>query len=442
MASPVLKYLLRRFNVSLNNGKVEDKYGAQRQKFLIFAVENRLYDVFFELSKDSGVWNHETLEEIIDNDIHDSFYFDCYNDYVYDNPATRDYMLKKMTALQTGGFNILMATPGGAGLTYSELSAWVAVCIHRKAPEAHYAPYLSQLPKHFLDIVQAYVYKYSLITFDEIERNYYHSFIDSLLNKYFGTSIFQENSIEFAKLLNDIRFGNVYESVYTERILSLDNVYRKHISMLIMAASKSNNKALVKQLLTHPEFSKRSLKSMVERKSPHSFKVYFDIIEGEPLRDMNSNVNYANPKLILAVCWNKFKLIRTITTQFGAKFEIQSPSAYTELGFASKYEIVLDPENQYFHVHLLIEKMFNDAANAGAQELTKLITEHCNEQIIARNEILDSDFRVSYEVIQLLLEHQELIQLLANRFVTLTCDDKRINQTEIATFRHVINPFE
>ena len=40
---------------------------------------------------------------------------------------------------------------------------------------------------------------------------------------------------------------------------------------------------------------------MVERKSPHSFKVYFDIIEGEPLRDMNSNVNYANPKLILAV---------------------------------------------------------------------------------------------------------------------------------------------
>ena len=82
------------------------------------------------MSKDSGVWNDETLEEIIDNDIHDGFYFDCYNDYVYDNPATRDYMLKKMESLQT--VNIRMATPGGAGLTYNELSAWVAVCIHRK----------------------------------------------------------------------------------------------------------------------------------------------------------------------------------------------------------------------------------------------------------------------------------------------------------------------
>ena len=45
IGQPVLKYLIRRFNVRLNNGKVEDKYGAQRQNFLIFAVENRLYDV-------------------------------------------------------------------------------------------------------------------------------------------------------------------------------------------------------------------------------------------------------------------------------------------------------------------------------------------------------------------------------------------------------------
>ena len=46
--------------------------------------------------------------------------------------------------------------------------------------------------------------------------------------------------------------------------------------------------------------------------------------------------------------------------------------------------------------------MFNDAANAGAQELIKLITEHCNEQNIPRNEIIDSNFKVSYEVIRML----------------------------------------
>ena len=53
-----------------------------------------------------------------------------------------------------------------------------------------------------------------------------------------------------------------------------------------------------------------------------------------------------------------------------------------------------------------------------------------------------SNFEVSYEVIQILLEHQELIGTLANRSVKLYCFDERINPEEIANFNHVINPNE
>ena len=49
-----------------------------------------------------------------------------------------------------------------------------------------------------------------------------------------------------------------------------------------MAASKANNKLLVKQLTENSAFSMRDLFRMVEHKNPHSFKVYFDMIESEP----------------------------------------------------------------------------------------------------------------------------------------------------------------
>ena len=84
--------------------------------------------------------------------------------------------------------------------------------------------------------------------------------------------------------------------------------------------------------------------------------------------------------------------------------------------------------------------MFNDAAKAGAEEFIHFITEHCGEQDIEPNLIHSHVFHVKYEVIQILLEHQQLIGLLVNRLVKLQCYDNRINPDEIANFRNVINP--
>ena len=47
LAVPVLKYLIR-----ARNKHLKDKDSAKRQKYLVFAVENRFYDIFFDLSKD------------------------------------------------------------------------------------------------------------------------------------------------------------------------------------------------------------------------------------------------------------------------------------------------------------------------------------------------------------------------------------------------------
>ena len=49
-------------------------------------------------------------------------------------------------------------------------------------------------------------------------------------------------------------------------------------------------------------------------------------------------------------------------------------------------------------------------------------------------------FSVSYEVIQILLEHPDLIEMLADCPAKLHCLDNRLKQEEIANFRHVINP--
>ena len=69
-----------------------------------------------------------------------------------------------------------------------------------------------------------------------------------------------------------------------------------------MAASKANNKLLVKQLARHPDLPINSLFSMVELESPNSFKVYFDMIESESLpKNVNGNIKYANSHLIGAI---------------------------------------------------------------------------------------------------------------------------------------------
>ena len=219
----------------------------------------------------------------------------------------------------------------------------------------------------------------------------------------------------------------------------LEELNMQKLVMLIMAASKSNNKALVKQLANHPKFWLPDLESSVEIKCPHSFKVYFDIIENEPLEDSNGDINYADFGIIETIIRSKFKITKTITTDIGDQFEIQSPTEYVELGFASKYEIVLD-KLHFTAQSSLVEKMFNDAAKAGSEELTRLIIDHCGENVKERSFIISERFKVSYEVIKILLEHQELIGLLANREVKLYCSDERINPEEVVNFRHVINP--
>ena len=81
------------------------------------------------------------------------------------------------------------------------------------------------------------------------------------------------------------------------------------------------------------------------------------------------------------------------------------------------------------------------AAKAGADEFIQLINDHCGEHIIEPVFLCLRTIEVSfYEVIKILLEHQELIKILANRSVKLLCRDERINPDEIANFRHVINP--
>ena len=72
-------------------------------------------------------------------------------------------------------------------------------------------------------------------------------------------------------------------------------------------------------------------------------------------------------------------------------------------------------------------KMLNDAAKAGAAEFISLIIEHCGEQVVEPNKIRFLSFKVSYEIIQILIGHPKLIELLANRKIKLICNDKRID---------------
>lgn len=88
--------------------------------------------------------------------------------------------------------------------------------------------------------------------------------------------------------------------------------------------------------------------------------------------------------MIEAIIRSKFKITKTITTDLGDQFEIQSPTEYVELGFASKYEIVLDIAH-FTAQFSLVAKMFNDAALAGVEEFTKIITDHCGEHVKERS---------------------------------------------------------
>ena len=143
-----------------------------------------------------------------------------------------------------------------------------------------------------------------------------------------------ESVVRFNRLMNDIRFGYVNENIYQERILNFDKIYSEiELGMLIMAASKANNKSLVKQLAKSSWFFHSGFVFMAELKCAHCFKVYFDMIESEPLPGLCGNINYANNGLIQAVIKNNFKIIKTTTFAFGDKFYIETPIEYVKLGF-------------------------------------------------------------------------------------------------------------
>ena len=209
LAGPVLKYLIRRFYA--RNEHLNDKDGAKRQRYLLFAVKNRFYDVFFDLTKDPDVWYNSTLEDIILCNIDESFYFDCYNKYVFDNRIAREFMFNKVTAIDPTDYSYC-STPSEGKLSRSELSAWIAVCIYRRVPEEKYAPYLSMLPVTFLDIIEEYIYKYSPITSDIKEKEYYQKFINSLLDKYLTKNKDLEDVLSSIRLSNGIRFRLVHKN--------------------------------------------------------------------------------------------------------------------------------------------------------------------------------------------------------------------------------------
>ena len=343
LSRPVLKYLVRRFYVNLKNGKVSDEDGARRRTYLEFAFWNRFYDIFFELGNDFSVWNGLSLKDIVIVDgKNDSFYFECYNNYAYDNRAASEIMWKKMAAIESNDYDSYRyetITPGGAKLSRNEIYAWVSVCIYRRVPEEKYADLFSKIPKTFLDIIHEYVYKYSPITLDAGEMDYYHGFIGKLLDKYFSDPIYKD-MVEFIRLSNDVRFRNYNDNInhiLVKRVMPYYTIFRRHgIELLAMAASRANNKLLVKYMALHPHFEIRILKSIVEPRCPQSFKVYFDLIEGKPLQDNYNIIDYVYPGLDSAIFRNKIKTTETISA-LGKQIEIEMPAEYLKLGFAPKY---------------------------------------------------------------------------------------------------------
>ena len=69
-----------------------------------------------------------------------------------------------------------------------------------------------------------------------------------------------------------------------------------------------------------------------------------------------------------------------------------------------------------------MQTMFDNAAKAGAEEFIRVVTEYCSVRRRIKIPSLQI-FEVSYEVIKLLLEHQELIAMLANHSAKLQCND-------------------
>ena len=155
-------------------------------------------------------------------------------------------------------------------LSRRELNAWIAVCIYKRLPEEEYAKFVSHMPETFLEFIQDFIWKYSPITFDDNEKDYYHEIIVQLLDKYFVDNSLLESEVKFTKLLNDIRFGYVNESLLQDRIVPFGFVLDDPQTKLVMSASKANHKRFVQQLVRHYHFTLYD--SLVETEYPQNFK--------------------------------------------------------------------------------------------------------------------------------------------------------------------------
>lgn len=423
LAGSVLKYLVRIVYAVIARTDLDF---ANRKNLIYYAVNHEMYDVFFEMNKD------RYLMGIAEYVISYSFYYDFFN-WVYDNSFARRFFLKKVA--------VIVHRHGIPNMNRSEIQAWTAVCLQKKAPESFYIGYLNSDPIRFHEAVHAFLFKFSFITLDDGEMAYYHAFIKGLIE--INVSLFPDAGIlPFSELLNDVRYGPEDAGIYHNRILPINTTSEHRITMLIMAASKANKKGLVRELSSHPRFSAWDLEETVEHNKPNGFKVFFDIMEECPIQSINSGLfRYTRRKLISIITVNNFKFTSAISLPIGVRFVIESAPEYLDLGFAPKYDFIFgnDSTRNWF-LSMIRTKMFNDAAEAGAEEFRRFINKFCGDQPGNSNFIQGSEISVLYKVIRLLLDNEPLIQLLRNNNVKVYCNDGRISDELIANYRGVINP--
>lgn len=154
--------------------------------------------------------------------------------------------------------------------TLNEITGWAAVCIHKKAPEYYYINHLSHRPLFFLGVIQTYLFKFSLITPEadvyesEREKEYYHNFVNSLVDRYLRQTPSLIEYLPFAELLNNIRYGPEGTGTCEQCVTTISGTNANSIASCIMAASKANKKGLVQGLFNLPELIMSELEDYVE----------------------------------------------------------------------------------------------------------------------------------------------------------------------------------
>lgn len=426
LAVPVFKYLARILMAALRKGISCDRNGSKRKRLLLYAAENGFFEFIFEIRKDR-LLRHNAFDD-------DEFFYLDYFNWVYDDPVALDFMLKSSST---------------SNMYMYDIEPWAGVCIQRKAPKSYYLESLDSNVR-FPFVIAIYLSRTSLIDLDAGEMEYYHTFIRSLLDERLsqlddGQRAHDPEFLLFTNLLNDVRYGPPEDP---ENYLSrLQNLARVNSMQLAMAASKANKKELAQILSNRRHFDINLVEFYYN--DPHSFKIFFDVLEGTPSQNPhNGAVNYASVKLLDLINGNRFTITASAPFLAGYfKFTIESPAEFVELGFASAYEFIVKTAAAASDVNWLFvlkRKMFRDAADAGAQEFANFINRNCGTHVTVSNALIaaaaDGIIAVSYEAIRMLLEDEALIRLLQDREIKVSCRDSRITDRSIASYRQVINP--